>query len=124
MHTKHLAAACYCFITTTFEVVFSFSPSIFCSFFCRNLGWEISMPPSKAVLPCKQLPLQDKLLLFPLRVVLILVQLKTSVGIMMSKSQLCVTQIMIIIIIDYSVSYFLSHCYLNYWLKNVKYTIS
>lgn len=40
MHTKHLAAACYCFITTTFEV-FLF-PFFFVFLFCRNLGWEIS----------------------------------------------------------------------------------
>lgn len=91
-----------------------FCPPLFCSFLAGNLGWEISMAPWKAVLPCKQLPLQDKLLLFPLRVVLILVWLKPSVGIMMSKSQLCVTQIRIIIIIDSSASYFLGHCYPNY----------
>lgn len=46
VHKIHLAAACYCFITTTFEVFFFlFFPVsffFFCFSICRNLGWEIS----------------------------------------------------------------------------------
>lgn len=100
MHTKHLAAACYCFITTTFEV-FLF-PFFFCFSFLQEpwVGDKQTATLSKDVLPCKQLPLQDKLLLFPLQGVLIPVHpnqrgkrtLKTSVGIMRSESQLCVAK--------------------------------
>ena len=59
-HTSRMETFCVCLCS-------------FCCFFCRNLGWEISRPwlPSKDVLACKQLPLQDKLLLYPLQGVLI-----------------------------------------------------
>lgn len=73
---KHLAAACYCFITTTFEVFFFFSLTLFFVFLFLQEPWVGDKPtvaPSKDVLPCKQLPLRDKLLLFPLRGALILV---------------------------------------------------
>ena len=64
---------------------FSLSPplslSLFVFFFCLSppplfflqepwLGDKQTMAPSKDVLPCKQLPLQDKLLLYPLQGVL------------------------------------------------------
>lgn len=101
---KHLTAACYCFITTMFEVFFFLSPAppFFCFSFLQEpwVGDKQTVAPSKDVLPCKQLPLQDKLLLYPLQAALIPVHpndrgkriLRTSVGIMMSKSQLWVTQ--------------------------------
>lgn len=81
----------YNHVWSFFSIFFFLFSVSFLFLFCRNLGWEISMSPSKDALPCKQLPLQDKLLLFPLIVALIPVQLRTSVGIMMSKSQLSVT---------------------------------
>ena len=81
----HLAAACYCFITATFEVfflslslffLFVFLLFFFCFFFFfffflgSLLGSNNALAQSKDVLPCKQLPLQDKLLLYPLQGVL------------------------------------------------------
>lgn len=88
---NHLVEACYCFITSTFEVVLSFF--CFCLFF-SDKPWEgdkQTVASSKDVLPCKQLPLQDKLLLFSLRGALIPVHpnhqgkctLETSVDILM-----------------------------------------